>query len=485
VIPLAGFMPDADSTTPGVLTDCTNLVPTLRGMAGAPTPMDAGVPALPAECRGGAVLTRLDKLNRVFAGTRTALYELSGVTFVNQSRGGGYTGSVENRWRFEQFGNASLACNETELIQVSTGTGTAFADIPQSPRARIIVTASGFVLAFGLNATYVGGDRSDAWACSGLYDHLTWAPSDSNQAAFGYLLNTPGDIRAAKRLGNDVVAYKENSLYLGRFVGKPVIWQWDLLSSNVGAVSAEAVIDVGTAHLFIGRDNFWLFDGARPVPIKSAPKEWFFANCDATYRYRIRSHFDQAKNLCWWFYPTPGSGGALTSAVVYNLSMDRWGKVTLPIETVLQYQGAETNYDSWPADAALTFDTLPDVPFDSPSLDTSSSAMGVVGADHKIRTLTGPCGAASLTTGDFGDDEQFTTLGRVTPRFTKRPGASNLTHYTRDVDGGDLENRGDSALAGAHYDPLASGRYHRLRIELQGDFELVGFTPALTPDGYE
>lgn len=485
MIPLTGFAPDADSTVPGVLTACTNLIPTLRGMAGAPTAMDAGVAALPAECRGGAVLTRLDRLNRVFAGTRTALYELSGVSFVNQSRSGGYTGSVENRWRYAQFGNASLACNETEQLQVSTGTGTAFADIPQSPRARIIVTASGFVLAFALNATYVGGDRPDAWACSHIYDHLTWAPASSNQAAFGYLLNTPGDIRAAQRLGNDVVAYKEKSMYLGRYVGPPVIWQWDLIASNVGAISAESVIDTGTAHLFIGASDFYLFDGSRPRPIGAPVREWFFANCDATYRYRIRSHFDQAKNLCWWFYPTPGSGGALTSALVYNLNNERWGHVSLPIEAVFQYQGAETNYDNWPADPAMTFETIPDVPFDSPALDTSSSAMGVVALDHKIKTVTGPTAAASLTTGDFGDDEQYTTLGRVTPRFTARPTASSLTHYTREFDGDQLESRGAGALAGSHYDTLASGRYHRVRIDLQGDFELVGFTPALTPDGME
>lgn len=485
MIPLTGFTPDADSTAPGALVDCSNLIPTLRGMAGAPTPLDAGVAALPTECRGAAVLTRLDKINRVFAGTRTNLYELSSTSFIDQSRSGGYTGSVENRWRFAQFGNASLACNETELIQVSTGTGTAFADIPQAPKARIICAASGFVLGFGLNATYVGGDRPDAWACSHLYDHLTWTPAASNQAAFGYLLDTPGDIRAAKNFGKNVVVYKERSMFLGAYAGPPVIWQWDLIAANVGAISNEAVIDTGTAHVFIGREDFWIFDGTRPTPIGAPVKEWFFANSDATYRYRIRSHFDQAKNLCWWFYPAIGSGGVLTDALVYNLNNGRWGRVTLSIETVLQYQGSDTTYDNFPADAALTYDTLPDLPFDSPAFDTSNVAMGVVTLDHKIKTLTGPCGTASLTTGDFGDDEQFTTLSRVAPRFTARPLASSLTHYTRNFDGDVLENRGSNALSGSHYDPLASGRYHRARIDLSGDFEIVGFTPALTPDGME
>jgi hypothetical protein len=485
MIPLIGFAPDADATAPGVLTACTNVIPTLRGMAGAPSQLDVGLPGLPSECRGAAVVTRLDKLNRVFVGTQTALYEYSSTALVDQSRAGGYVGSIENRWRFTQFGNASLACNETEPIQVSTGGGTAFADIPQSPKARIIETASGFVLAFGLNATYVGGDRPDAWACSHIYDHLTWTPASSNQAAFGYLMDTPGDIRAAKRLGKDVAVYKERSMYLGRYVGPPVIWQWDLVASNVGAIGAEAVIDTGTAHVFIGRDDFWIFDGSAPRPIGAAVREWFFANSDITYRYRIRSYFDQAKNLCWWFYPTPGSGGVLTDAVVYNLNNDRWGRASMPIETVFQYQGAEANYDTWPLELVTTYDSLPDLPFDSPAFDTSSTAMGVVGVDHKVKTLTGPCGSASLTTGDFGDDDQYTTLSRVTPRFTLRPGASSLTHFTRNFDGGQLEARGSNALSGSHYDTLASGRYHRLRVDLQGDFELVGFTPALIPDGTE
>lgn len=485
MIPLAGFTPDADSTTPGALINCSNMIPTLRGMAGAPTYRDPGVNALPSECRGAAVLTRLDKINRVILGTQTKLYELSGTAFVDQSRAGSYSGGIENRWCFAQFGNASLACNQTEVIQVSTGSGSPFADIAQAPKARIICVAAGFVLAFDLDATYVGGARPDAWACSGLYDYVTWTPGASTQAAFGYLYDSPGGIRAAKNFGKGVVVYKETSMYLGTYVGPPVIWQWDMIAPNVGAVSNECVIDTGTAHLFIGKDDFWIFDGSRPIPITGAPKEWFFSHSDATYLYRIRSHFNPAKNLCWWFYPTPGSAGVLTDALVYNLSNGRWGCATLPVETVFQYQGADTNYDNFPFDASVTYDTLPDLPFDSPAFDTSAVSMGVVGLTHKIMTLTGPCVAAFFTTGDFGDDEQYTTLTRVTPRFIVRPIASSMIHYTSHFDGDPLENRGSNTLAGSHYDPLASGRYHRLHVDLTGDFEIVGFTPALTPDGFE
>lgn len=484
MIPFTGFAPDLDPSTEGVITECTNVIPTLRGMAGAPTQLDAGIDALSADCRGAAVLTRLDNQRRVFAGTQTKMYELSTTSYVDQSRVGDYTGSTENRWRFAQFGNASLACNQTEKIQVSIS--GAFADIAQAPAARTIETVSGFVLAFGLNAAYVGGDQPHAWACSNIYDHVTWTPSAGvNQAAFGYLLDTPGEIVGAKRIGKDVAVYKERSIYVGRYVGPPIIWQFDLVAANAGAISQEAIIDTGTAHLFIGRDDFWVFDGSRPRPIGAPIKEWFFTNSDSAYRYKIRSYFDQFKNIAWWFYPTPGSSGALTHAVAYNLNNERWGKVQIPIQVPLLYQAPETPYDDWPPGPATTFDTIPDYPFDSPAFDTDSSAMAVIGTDRKIKTMTGPCGPAVIITGDMGSDEQYTTMTKITPHFTLRPEASSVTHFTRAYIGDTLENRGTSELSGNQYDVLASGRQHRFQMDFSGDFELVAIAPQAVPDGEE
>lgn len=593
MIPFIGFTPDLDSMTPGAIIDCTNVVPTLRGMAGAPTPVDIGIDALAAACNGAAVLSRLDQQRRLFAGTQTKLYELVGTAYIDRSRvvllatpgiatgtgsttGGSlaaatyfvkivavdangfttpagvesvgvtttgatssiaytwtavsgatsyriyfgtvsgtqasyqtstvasytltstagtagtpptsgvipYTGSAETRWRFAQFGNASIATNLTQQMQVSTS--GSFADIAQAPKAAIVETAAGFVLAFNLDAAYVGGGRPDAWACSNIYDHLTWTPSSGvNQAQFGYLLNTPGDVRAAKRIGNDVAVYKERSMYLGRYVGPPVIWAFDLVAANAGAVCQEAVIDTGTAHLFIGRDDFWIFDGSRPRPLNAPLKEWFFANSDSKYRYRIRSYFDQFKNLAWWFYPTPGSGGALTDAIVYNLNNDRWGKVSLPIDAVLMYQGSDTIYDDWPPGTAGTFDDIADLPFDSPAFDTEASAMGIIGTDGKIKTMIGPNVDSSITTGDLGDDVQFTTMTQIAPHFTRRPPASSMTHYTRNYVGDVLEDRGTSTLNQNRYDTLASGRQHRMRLVMSGDYEIVGFEPTAVADGAE
>lgn len=483
MIPFIGFAPDLDSNTPGIITSCSQVVPTLKGMAGAPIATDVGADALSAAARGSSVLIRLDNVRRIFAGTQTKLYELNGSAWTDVSKAGNYTGSTENRWRFTQFGNVSLGANETERIQFSSS--GAFADIPTAPKAKIIVTASGFVMALGIDDAAVGGNRPDAWWCSGLYDYVTWTPGVSTQAEFGFLLDTPGEIRAGKALGPDIIAYKERSMYVGRYVGPPVVWAWTPIANDIGALSHETVVDIGTAHLFISRNDFWIFDGSRPRSIGAPVREWFFRNSDPTYRYRTRGYFDKANARVWWFYPSTSSSGELTDALIYNVKSDRWGYAQITAESVLDYISPETTWDNWPQGAATDYELIADLPFDSPGWDTDVELPAIFGTDHKIKTLTGVCAASVITTGDFGDDAQYSTLTAVRPRFITSATTSSLTNYTKKYQGDSLETRDTSSINGNKFDVLSSGRFHRVKFDLTGDYEMVGFAPELNPDGEE
>jgi hypothetical protein len=272
-------------------------------------------------------------------------------------------------------------------------------------------------------------------------------------------------------------------MYLGQYVGPPVVWAFTLVASDVGAISQESVIDTGTAHLFIGKDDFWIYDGSIPQPIGAPVKEWFFQNSDNIYRYRVRSHFDKITKTAWWFYPTQGSGGVLTDAIVYNMRTQRWGHAKLTIQCIFDCQAAETTWDEWPPGPAVSFDDIPDLPFDSPAFDTDSQAIGAFGTDNKVKTLAGPCETASIITGDFGDDSIYQTLTGVKPRFITRPTDSSMTHYTKPCLDGEIAIAGTSSLDCNKYDALSSGRYHRLKFDMEGDFEIVGFNPDLVEDG--
>ena len=95
---LLGFLPDVEDTTPGVMTGCTNMIPSENGMKAAPSAVaPTGVPALADTCIGSATVTKLDDTRRIFAGTTSKLYELSGGSWVDVSTGS-YTGGVDSRW---------------------------------------------------------------------------------------------------------------------------------------------------------------------------------------------------------------------------------------------------------------------------------------------------------------------------------------------------------------------------------------------------
>jgi hypothetical protein len=135
---LVGFAPDLDPSTPGIFQTCNNVIPTLIGFKAAASPVNAGLPTLPAPVVGSALISRLDGTDRQFAGTASALYENVGGSWVNQSKPGGYSLGTDSQWRYAGFGQESLAVNGTDVLQ--TALDGAFSNVPVSIQSITIET---------------------------------------------------------------------------------------------------------------------------------------------------------------------------------------------------------------------------------------------------------------------------------------------------------------------------------------------------------
>jgi hypothetical protein len=84
---ITGWMPDADPFAPGVIADCSMMEPSVRGMKAASSAADTPLAALAAECRGAALVTRLDGTKRLLAGTRTRIYEAATTVWTDYKIG--------------------------------------------------------------------------------------------------------------------------------------------------------------------------------------------------------------------------------------------------------------------------------------------------------------------------------------------------------------------------------------------------------------
>ena len=480
---LLGFSPDLDPTTPGVITACVNFIPYEAGMAGAPSASTpTSTPALAAACVGGVVITKLDDTRRIIAGTATKLYELSGGVWTDVSRAGNYTGGADTRWSFTQFGNATIASNLTDTMQRSAS--GSFADIATAPKAKIVFSVGSFVMALNTSdATY--GVSQNRWWCCATFDETNWTPSVTALCATGQLVSAPGQITAGGKLGDYAVAYKDKAIFLGQFVGAPSVWDWaQVPGGDAGCVGQDAWTDIGGAHFIVGQDNLWLFDGSRPVPIGVGQvREWFYANSNPSYRYKIQCIFDRQTNRVWIFYPSTNST-TLNSAMVYHLATKQFGLVTINIEAVLNYISAGVTIDGL-SSISSTIDGLSAYSFDSQFWLSGGRALSIFNTSHQLQLMTGASTSSSYTTGDMGDDDGVSLLSKIRIRFAPgfAPTTATAQVSSKMTEGEGLTIGNTHTLNDGKFDVLQAARFHRATIAMTGDNRVLAMDATLKPMG--
>ena len=494
---ILGYAPDLDPTQPGILTDCENLLPTLEGMEAGNSVITAGFFALGAQtaagtsspCRGAAVLFQLDETSRFIAGTDTDLWEGSGDSWTSRTRasGGSYSLSGEERWRFAQFGNVSLAAVKTDVIQRSTA--GAFADISTEPaiKASIIETARNFVLAFDTNETTYG-DSPDRWWCSALGDEEDWTPNPTvTQATTGRFTDAPGPVTAAKRFGDGVVAFKRVGMWVGIYTGPPDVWSWSFIPGEAGALCQEAVVDIGTPEnpvlLMMGDSDFYIFDGARPRPIGQPVKETVFSELLISKRNYVRTLHDKNGDRVFFWYPSIDSVNP-DKCVVYHYRANKWGRANRQIQASVTYTASGLTYAEL-GSAYGTYGDLPEATYGSAFLSVNSPIPAFFDTGNNLVTMNGPAGNCSVTTGDFGGDDLFTMVDRVRPRFLSSPASGQLTNYYRDNLGDALTQDSSSSLSGSKFDLMREARWHRFLMQFSGRMHMTGINLNAIPAGDE
>jgi hypothetical protein len=427
------------------------------------------------------VATLLNGSRRTFAGTQTAIYEALSGSWTDRSKGGGYVGGPDTYWRWTQFGDATIATNKADPMQESTS--AAFSDVPTAPKASIVESVQNFVFAFSTNdATF--GDSPDRWWCCALGNQDSWTPSIASQAATGRFIDAPGEIRAGRSLGNNIIAYKERAMWIGTYQGPPIIWDWQNVSRDVGAVSQEAVVNIGTAHIFLGADDFWIYDGSRPQSIGGPIRKWFNSTVDPSYRNKTLGVHDRAEGIVRFHFVSLSGAGSRDSFVAYNYLTQQWGYGSMGIEAAAEYSAAGITW-AGTATLAATWDALPAIAYDSPFWNAGSPIPAVVGTDHVLKSMSDVAASSGFTLAWLGDDEMFSTVTRARLRLLKAPTTAIMTHNYGDSPSDTPTMASSSSLNDGKFDALWSARWHQLVFAFTGDIELGSLNVTVSADGGE
>lgn len=479
---IIGFAPDVDPSSPGVLLDCSNLIPDGQGMRPAPSATNVGIDALPDAVRGALAAIKTDGGRVSVVATTTRLYTASGTGWADISgTGAPFTLGMDERWALKQFGDSTLASCISVGMRISNG--GAFAAIASAPKAKILVALKGFVMAFNTSDTTYGV-APDRWWCSAYLNASDWTPNVSTQCTTGRLVESGGEITAAERLGDNVVVYKGRSTFIGRYTGPAEVWNFTQVDSDVGCVGMRAVCDTGKVHYFIGLDDIYAFDGVQVSPIgRGVVRDWYVGHRDPRQMHKSIAFWDAQNQLAWFFFPGSVGNGDVDTCLVFHPATGRWGRSDQHVQEIVRYSTPAATYDGG-TPLISTFNAGPSISFDSPFWTASQELMSGFDASNRLIVFSGEAGNSSFTTGDYGDEDQLTWCHRLSLRLKRSPDSATATGYTKDDGGGEVVQASTAIRDDGAFDLRQRGRWHRFKVDAVGEYLLIGVRPIIKQAGY-
>lgn len=468
-INLIGYGPDIDSTTTGIITNCTAWIPSTKGMEAAPGEASLSIAALAAECRGAGVIIQLDETNRFLAGTTTKLYEEGSGTWSEIYDATSTPLGAAQRWDFAAFGNIELAIAPTvPMIGSASGAMSTITKGGQdAPAGRSVETVGDFVFVFNYDSV------PDGWYCSALGDHTDWTPNISTQCANGRLYGTPGHIVGGKRFGEGIVAYKKNSMYLGVYEGPPLIWRWIEIPGNVGALCNEAIVNVGTPeeprHFFMGSEDFWMFDGVKPMRIGTPVRETVFSEMNRAVEDQCYALHDRVNTRIYFYYPTTETYYP-NKCVVYNYNTNSWGRDDRIIHAAINYISPGVTYGNLGGEYT-TYGDLPSLSYGRAFYTANASIPAIFDSTDTPKSLSGTPGTSTFTLENLGDDTRYSLLQRVKPRYLTAPTTAQLTNSYKYNIGDSFTTDKTTNEVSERFDVYREARWHKAQFSFTGPCE--------------
>jgi hypothetical protein len=224
-------------------------------------------------------------------------------------------------WQLDAFGDVLVATNTNGgAIYNWTGDTAAKAILTTNAPATnrgVVITPERYVTALGSENDV----RKVYWAKQATL--TTWDRTDvAFDAAGDFTLPTNGRIMCGRRTKAQTLIWTDSDMYSMNFVGSDIGFTFKQEGDNCGIVSPQAAAVVDTAAFWMGRDNFFSYDGfVKPVPC--SVHDYVFGDFNTQQASKIFATPISEFGEIWWFYP---SGGATEPDryVVYNYRESHW-----------------------------------------------------------------------------------------------------------------------------------------------------------------
>jgi hypothetical protein len=251
--------------------------------------------------------------------------------------------TTASNWTAAAWGNQIIAVSKANATQSSTGAG--FSALGgSSPKAALVASNVNFVMMADVDD---GGSNvyADMVWWSAIRNPSSWAASLATQAGNVRLLDAPGPITALVSYRNQFVAFKDNAIFVGQYVGPPYVFSWAMVSSRVGCVGAHAVTELDGKLYFLGSSGFWEYDGQNirnvglPVFQSFMTQAGYYAGFGGDYLRQatgtsfglssIHAVAEDAEGVVWFMATSHNSTTQDSYCYGYNARTGKWGRAQI------------------------------------------------------------------------------------------------------------------------------------------------------------
>ena len=194
-------------------------------------------------------------------------------------------------------------------------------DVPTKQNHLLVSDVSRFVFAFGANdygsATF---DPMLIRWCD-QENPYNWTPASTNQAGF-LRLSRGSEIVTATQSRQEILVWTDAALYSLQYVGAPIVWSAQLVGENISIVGPNAVAYSNGVAYWMGKDNFYKYDG-RTQPLSCDLRRYIFDDLNPAQYEQVFAGTNEGFHEVWWFYCSAGSND-VDKYVIYNYLENVW-----------------------------------------------------------------------------------------------------------------------------------------------------------------
>ena len=270
----------------------------------------------------------------ITAGTKTSLVDTyNGLDTAT-------TTAEANPWSFANFGNVLLCTNGMDAVQkfVSPYAAANMTTLTGPPVSDVVKVHQRHVFVCG-NLISATNPRRVTW--SDIDDYLTWTPAADNDAGYQDLYESRTRCVGGDTLGDYFVAYTENQIHVFQYIAGAYVYGRRVADWNVGLWKKMLIANSKSAHFFMGKDNFYAFDGNKATPIGDGIKKDVWASLVTTQMSKAFAFTNERRGEAHFVVPI--TSGAPSLDCIYNWRNGAWS-----FDNVLWWAGVDRGDIAYP-----------------------------------------------------------------------------------------------------------------------------------------